>query len=257
MNLAQFTIEVLTIVTAAVIGTILAIYLFILKKNGWLGAGSRLYLCPNQECKKVFQKPVELKDLSESPARVYRACPHCGTNLESVLASSIEKKPKLEANAPLLQEKTEMKIEHSASILKDYLNTHRNLTKESHPFVGQGNRDHRKIETGKPEIAEQLESSHKKSSKPACEQTIMLEHVRPSQGKNTEMTPAQDRTLEIGTIFPTSSGCQYGYGYLSQREKGEGIPSACVECPKSLDCMLAEYYKKGGSVKEIKKWYSL
>ena len=49
--------------------------------------------------------------------------------------------------------------------------------------------------------------------------------------------------------------CQHYYGYLGQREKGEGIPSSCVECAKSLDCMLAEYYKSKETVEEIRKWY--
>jgi hypothetical protein len=35
----------------------------------------------------------------------------------------------------------------------------------------------------------------------------------------------------------------------------EGIPETCVECNKSLDCMLSEYYKSENTVAEIKKWY--
>lgn len=53
-----------------------------------------------------------------------------------------------------------------------------------------------------------------------------------------------------------SSGCQYGFGYLRQREKGKGIPETCIECAKILECMLSEHYKEENSVKEIKKWYS-
>ena len=63
--------------------------------------------------------------------------------------------------------------------------------------------------------------------------------------------------IETITVSTPSSGCQYGFGYLRQREKGEGIPDTCIECSKSLDCMLSEYYKKEESVKEIKKWYSV
>jgi hypothetical protein len=49
--------------------------------------------------------------------------------------------------------------------------------------------------------------------------------------------------------------CRYYLGYLSQRDKGEGIPDTCVECNRSLDCMLSEYYKSQNTVAEIKKWY--
>jgi hypothetical protein len=54
----------------------------------------------------------------------------------------------------------------------------------------------------------------------------------------------------------SSSGCQYGFGYLSKREKGEEIHSTCIECPRSLNCLLFEYHKPEEAVKEIKKWYN-
>ena len=67
------------------------------------------------------------------------------------------------------------------------------------------------------------------------------------------------RTVSVDTSKSSSSptGCQYGFGYLRQREKGEVIPDSCIECEKSLDCMLSEYYKAEKSVREIKKWYDL
>ena len=260
--MAQFTIEAITVVTAVVISTILAIYLFVLKKNGWLGAGSKFYLCPNQECRKVSQKPVELKDLSEIPARIYHACPHCGTNLESVLASCSERKPRLEVKIPLQPKKTGMKIEDSASVLKDYLSTPKNSAKESCIHVRASHRDSEdtmKIETRKPEIAQQTQNSYKKSAseKIESELTVMLGQVRASQAPKKGLPPTQEPTVQTRMIFPSSSDCQYGYGYLSQRDKDEGIPDTCLECPRSLDCMLAEYHKKEETVKEIKKWYSL
>jgi hypothetical protein len=56
----------------------------------------------------------------------------------------------------------------------------------------------------------------------------------------------------------SSSGdfqCSYAFGYLSQRDKGEGIPETCFGCPKSIECMLSEYNRSKDSVEEIKKWY--
>jgi hypothetical protein len=92
--LVQPTFEVVTIITVVVIGVILALYLILLRKNGWLGGNSDFYRCPNQKCKGIFQKPIELKDLSETPARVYPACPECGVDLGSILPCRIEKKSK-------------------------------------------------------------------------------------------------------------------------------------------------------------------
>jgi hypothetical protein len=87
--------------------------------------------------------------------------------------------------------------------------------------------------------------------------SIPPEKVQVQQQKATEKARTQQSgNREEPAVLPSSSECEYGFGYLSQREKGEAIPSTCVECPKSLDCMLAEYNKSRESVKEIKKWYS-
>ncbi len=51
------------------------------------------------------------------------------------------------------------------------------------------------------------------------------------------------------------TGCQFWYGYLNQREKGESMPPQCVECEKVLDCMLSELHTSPSAVAAIKKWY--
>jgi hypothetical protein len=56
-----------------------------LKRNGWLDRSNRFYRCPNPECRRIFHKPAEVEDLSETPLRVYTACPKCGTDLEKYL----------------------------------------------------------------------------------------------------------------------------------------------------------------------------
>jgi chromosome segregation ATPase len=53
----------------------------------------------------------------------------------------------------------------------------------------------------------------------------------------------------------SDSNCNYYLGYLAEREKDETIPATCIECPKSIDCMLKKVHKSTKSVKEIKKWY--
>jgi hypothetical protein len=49
--------------------------------------------------------------------------------------------------------------------------------------------------------------------------------------------------------------CQYWFGYLSSKEKGEPVPQECVQCEKVVECMLNQYYKSAAAVAEIKKWY--
>ena len=52
----------------------------------------------------------------------------------------------------------------------------------------------------------------------------------------------------------SEEGCLHYFGYLKEREKDEPIPSECIECRKSVDCMLTNMVSKN-AVKEIKKWY--
>jgi hypothetical protein len=49
--------------------------------------------------------------------------------------------------------------------------------------------------------------------------------------------------------------CHYWFGFLSQKEKGDPLPSNCVECDKVMECMLNQYYDSSEAVSEIKKWY--
>ena len=49
-------------------------------------------------------------------------------------------------------------------------------------------------------------------------------------------------------------GCLHYFGYLGERASGESIPSECIECRKSVECMLTTQTSKD-AVKEIKKWY--
>ena len=71
-----------TTITIILIVAIVAVYLIILKRNGWLGE-SCSYRCPNPQCKKIFQTPVKVKDFSNKK-EVYLACPECGFDLGSL-----------------------------------------------------------------------------------------------------------------------------------------------------------------------------
>ena len=82
-----------------------------------------------------------------------------------------------------------------------------------------------------------------------------------TQQAETELTnplewPQPEQTIERSEEVnkPSDSGCTYYFGYLAERDKGVEIPAGCLECPKSIDCMLNNYKSKE-SVTEIKKWY--
>jgi len=48
-------------------------------------------VCPYNECKRDFEKPVVLTDFSKTPRETYYACPHCLTKVDVVA-----KDPKLD-----------------------------------------------------------------------------------------------------------------------------------------------------------------
>jgi len=98
-------------------------------------------------------------------------------------------------------------------------------------------------------------------AKPVQTQTSTLKATEPTVVEPKVIQPKPESSMPKSIakkekeINPSDQVCRYYLGYLSQRDKGEGIPETCVECNKSLDCMLSEYYKSENTVAEIKKWY--
>ena len=45
-------------------------------------------VCPYNECKKDFEKPLVLTDFSRTPRETYYACPHCLTKVDVVVKDS-------------------------------------------------------------------------------------------------------------------------------------------------------------------------
>ncbi|RLI45471.1 hypothetical protein DRO69_05225, partial [Candidatus Bathyarchaeota archaeon] len=108
-----YTFEAVTAITITVLGIIITLYIIVLKRKGWLKeetSPESFYLCPNQECKKIFQKPMKLTVLSETPPREHFACPHCGVILPA-LPLGTQKKSKLTVETPLSREKPKITIE--------------------------------------------------------------------------------------------------------------------------------------------------
>ena len=52
-----------------------------------------------------------------------------------------------------------------------------------------------------------------------------------------------------------ATGCQFWFGYLSQKDKEQSLPQECIECEKVVECMLTKYNGSTSAVNEIKKWY--
>ena len=48
--------------------------------------------------------------------------------------------------------------------------------------------------------------------------------------------------------------CLHHFGYLGERQKDEIIPSECIECMRSIECMLVKTNSKEAA-HEIQNWY--
>ena len=99
-------VTIVTAITIILIVGILAVYLSILKKNGWIGETPN-YRCPNPECQKIFQIPLKVKDFSNKK-EVHHACPECGYDLGTASGKNGLKQT-------MLQSKPEAKISDSTS----------------------------------------------------------------------------------------------------------------------------------------------
>ena len=145
-------------------------------------------------------------------------CPNCETLVEM---DNIEHQPFIEYSTPEEKQKT-----------------HENPKKS--PFQGvEKSQNISKIQPTTIEI--------QKSSVP--EITIYPQQITTKINERSITNETQDSDSQFdGT-------CKHYFGYLCEREKGEGIPNECVECSKNLDCMLSKVYPSTQSVKEIKKWY--
>ena len=183
------------------------------------------YSCSNPNCKRVFSRPKIIK---------YYVCPTCQTvvnmtQTKEQVATQEEPspskklvtraKPKAIEQAKSEEPKVkELMISPPLAVMKGCAQTETAITRSRRNW-------------------NRLKS-----------ESQMWRNLSPNQ----QSTP-KDET----TVSSSSPGCKYGFGYLSQREKGTEIPETCVACPKSLDCMLSEYYNSKETVKEIKKWYQL
>jgi len=258
--------EPVTILAVAIICVILAIYLSVLKKNGWLGnRGSKFYRCPNPECKGIFQKPIELKDLAETPARVYPACPHCGFNLEPVLASGVGKKLPPKITAPAQHEKMEIKTETKTETIKTDVKAdikadmkaevktgtktgdsaasieERNLAAAG-PIENRGKEFPQLVEIKTQVGAQNCEGPGKTavSTQPAQESKEKSDALlKPQQSPSQEKAPGEETaTPNPESEFSDKSpkGCPHFFGYLRYLPKGSAAPDECYSCPIMVDC---------------------
>jgi hypothetical protein len=177
--------------------------------------GKPPYCCSNPNCRNVFSIPKVIK---------YYVCPICQTLVEM---TSTDGKAADEKYAPVEEPQSKKAAAKPVQSQAPAMRTMEPKTIE--------------LKVVEPKVVEPK----------------VVEHV--VEPKVVEPKPQSPMPKSLGKEekenHPSDQVCKYYLGYLSQRDKGEGIPETCVECNKSLDCMLSEYYKSENTVAEIKKWY--
>lgn len=256
-----YTFEAVTAITITVLSIIITIYIIVLKRKGWLKeetSPESFYLCPNPACKKIFQKPMKLTVLSETPPREHSACPHCGVILTASL-SKIQKKPKLAVETPLSQEKSKITIE-------DLIAREKYLKRTEEPMVPAGNPETVTsinsteipedpavaVETSKPvtfiestmveedgvevmETSKSLEDSHEyKALEHLKAKPLPIEQVEAPEISEEEL-PTTSKSTEA-----RPSECPHYFGYLKTAPKNSAMPEACFCCPKMMECFYSK-----------------
>jgi hypothetical protein len=183
------------------------------------------YSCSNPNCKRVFSRPKIIK---------YYVCPTCQTVVN--MTQTDEQGATQEKPSPPKKLVTRAKPKAIEQVKSEE-------PKEKELMISPP----LAVMKGCAQTETELDQKPKK-----------LEQAQKQEPNVAELSPNQQSTPKDETTVSSSSpGCEYGFGYLSQREKRTEIPETCVTCPKSLDCMLSEYYNSEETVKEIKKWYQL
>jgi hypothetical protein len=256
-----YTFEAVTAITITVLGIIITLYIIVLKRKGWLKeetSPESFYLCPNPKCKKIFQKPMKLTVLSETPPREHLACPHCGVILPA-LPFSPQKKSKLAVEMPLSREKPKITIE-------DLLAREKYSKFSEEPMAPTGDRgtgtsfnsteiptDSTAVEPTKPatsiesttvkedhvEVMEKpkpLEELHEyKALQQLKAKPPLTEKVEVSESSKEELPMAPSKNTE-----GKPSECPHYFGYLRAVPKNSAMPEECFCCPKIMDCFYSK-----------------
>ena len=183
------------------------------------------YSCSNPNCGKAFSRPKIIK---------YYVCPKCQTLINM---------PKKD-HSPI--HGIAAKVRKPVAPAKPQI---------AGPDLSQDPRIAKLASIQEASIPEVTIPTTKKQD--TVEPPTAIEDVQILEVKPIELNDSQKLIFEEEkTGSSSSSACKYGFGYLSQREKGGEIPSICIECPSSVECMLSGLYTSKEPIKEIKKWYN-
>jgi len=213
--MALNTFEIVTMLTVAVIGTILLLYFIVLKKQGWLTekkSSETSYLCPNPQCKRIFEKPITLTDLSTNPPRGYLACPYCGLDLETLSTAKTKKARIADEIQPI--KKPHLSREDLARATTSSLETPTDMKTSKTSEIAKG----LKAPVDAAELKSRVETFETKEETPS----------KPL---------VKFKSQEEKKSFPTSRDCAHFFGYVRRLPKNTPIPDECLGCPWIVECL--------------------
>jgi hypothetical protein len=217
--------------------------------------GKPPYCCSNPNCRNVFSIPKVIK---------YYVCPICQTLVEM---TSTDDKAADEEYAPVEVPQSKKAVSKPVQSQAPAMRTMEPKTMEQRVVEPK---------VVEPKVVEPKVVEPKVVEPKVVEQVVEPKVVEPKvvEPKVVEPKVVEPKVVEPKVVEPKAQSpmpksigkedkvnhlsdqvCKFYFGYLGKREKGEGIPETCLECNKSLDCMLSEYYKSEDTVAEIKKWY--
>ena len=239
----QSPVEIVTAITITLIIAIVAIYLIILKKNGWIGETSN-YRCPNPQCKKIFQSPMKVKDFSHKKV-THLACPECGYDLDSSTnektskdtAFEIEPKPKPKESTAAVSKNIVFKT------IKENKQTETvktsPITEPKQDKIPQKANDN----TLKEHVLEtQKTVDPNNSASTSIENEVMSNKIPDGaimKGKSKENKSHQETNSKEIVVEKRDNptGCNHNFGYLGTLQKGKQTPEECYACTELIECL--------------------
>lgn len=222
--------DMLTGLTVTGILAILSIYVIVVYKKGWLKRDSKVdeadeayYLCPNQKCKRVFNKPVWLTDLAKNPPESYQACPHCGVSIRVSDRPSLQVKPLPQTQPkPVATHEIQSRTEGLRSTRSEDSNT------KLEPLEELRVPNHQR---------ETLQTAAKPDPPQTQKSSFQFPHIR--KGTQENQTGSLGKNASKGSQTP-SKKCSHFFGYVKTLPKNMPIPDECLWCPSIVDCLSHE-----------------
>ena len=223
--------EMVTALTVSGIVAILLLYIIIVYKKGWLKGESKTeqayYLCPSQKCKKVFNKPVWLTDLSKTPPASYQACPHCGVNVQTTASPSLPAIPMSDSTPKPLLSPVEDKGR------RDRLHF---IKKATTAATDESSRELRKPNPHFSAPTNPPKSEDSQVPKP------LFEFPKIRRGKSRKSSEVRGENAGKGSQ-ESPKKCSHFFGYVGTLPKNTPIPDECLWCPSIVDCLAQKRVK--------------